>query len=574
MEITEFEKKRAANLIWNGAQDYTVKPGFRVFDEEGKADVYWNSIIGVIHKHYQWEKLQNFYHTFHETVEQGLYENLFWLALENAAFCREEKERPVFPYLRQAYARHKLAHLYISENRADWILRGHLRHALGEDSGLPDLVDRKLLDELEIGADLDTDEIIAQLTKTLSHYFAYHLPGQKSEKEKKKFSLAPLLLWRKKGKTKMELTPVRRLAFGYGEHLDEYGSTVLDQSHLSVAFASYTAQTDEGLKEYISQYFGRSIYTPRETALLEKRYCDGNHQDVHLHITRGEPDQSAHRQDYADKMHKRLIQQAEANKKAYEQDSVRHRIALDKLTAKIRNSLLAYLDENEVPGTSGRINAAKVWRADKLDDDRIFTKRQREDQGKLTVDILLDASTSQIHRQEIVSAQGYMIAEALTRCGVPVRVYSYCSMNGYLIVNLYRDYEEKGKNREIFRYVTTGANRDGLALRLSAGMLRDNEAEHRMLIVLGDCKPNDALKVRTLSGQYRDYVGDIGVEDCAVEVHKARMEGINVMCVFTGNDEDLPSVKRIYGKSFARIKSLDMFADTVGNMIQNEIRLF
>ncbi len=577
MEITEFEKKRAANLIWNGAQDYTIRPGFRVYDREGKADVYWNSIVGAIHKHYDWAKLQLFYRSFNETVDQGLYENFFWLALENAAFEREKELRPVFPYLREQYAKRMLGQIFpgISESRADWILEGHLRHALGEDSGLPDLVDRKLLAELEIGADKDTDEIIDSLAATLARYFTYlESSKNKEKKESRAFSLAPLLFWKRaKKKTDEPLGPVRRLAFGYGEHTSEYGSAVLDQSHLSVAYASYTAQTDEGLREYITNYFGKSLYSKKDLDLLEKRCCEGSHADVHLHFTRGEytPEMLA-AGGYAGKMHARLIEQEKLNTAAYDKQAVHHRLALEKLTGRIRNSMMTHLDAQDIRSNAGSIDAGRIWRAVHLDDDRIFTKEIRGDNGNITVDLLLDASTSQIHRQETVAAQGYMIAEALTRCQIPVKVYSFCSMNGYMIVNLFRDYEERAKNREIFRYATTGANRDGLAVRLAADMLKQNTAEHRILIVLSDCKPNDVLKVRSMDGQYRDYVGDIGVEDTAAEVHRARLDGITVLCVFTGDDDDLPAVRRIYGRSFARIRSLDMFADTVGSLLQNEIR--
>ncbi len=155
MEITEFEKKRAANLIWN-----------RVYDLDGKADVYWNSIIGAIHLHYDWKKLMLFYNTFHEKIEQGTYESLFWLAMENAAFLKEKDVRPVFPYLRSVYARKKVEELrgQISEDHAGQrllaITLGHFRRAMGEDAGLPDLVDIHLLDEIEIGPELTTDEII------------------------------------------------------------------------------------------------------------------------------------------------------------------------------------------------------------------------------------------------------------------------------------------------------------------------------------------------------------------------------------------------------------------------------
>ena len=103
-------------------------------------------------------------------------------------------------------------------------------------------------------------------------------------------------------------------------------------------------------------------------------------------------------------------------------------------------------------------------------------------------------------------------------------------------------------------------------------MIEKNNAEHRLLIVLSDCQPNDMIKVRSSSGSYLDYAGQTGVEDTAAEVHRARMEGITVLCVFTGDDKSLPSVQRIYGRHFARIRKLDLFADTVGNMLQTCLR--
>ena len=60
------------------------------------------------------------------------------------------------------------------------------------------------------------------------------------------------------------------------------------------------------------------------------------------------------------------------------------------------------------------------------------------------MDILLDASTSQKDRQETVSTQGYLIAEALTRCRIPCRVMSFCSMTGFTILRIFRGYDEPG----------------------------------------------------------------------------------------------------------------------------------
>ena len=86
MKLSEFEKRRAANLIWNAAGNYDISPGFRMYDAKGRADLYWNSIIGAAHRFYDWDRLMDFYNSFHETVDQGVYESLFWLALENSCY--------------------------------------------------------------------------------------------------------------------------------------------------------------------------------------------------------------------------------------------------------------------------------------------------------------------------------------------------------------------------------------------------------------------------------------------------------------------------------------------------------
>lgn len=585
MEITEFEKKRAANMIWNGAQDYQAETGFRVYDEDGRADIYWNSIIGVIHRHFDWDKLENFYNTFHETIEQTVYESLFWLALENSAYEKEAAERPVFPYLRKVYAEKQIAKMTgrfsLEDSAGQRLLAvtfGHWHHALGQDSGLPDLVDRRLLSAIELGPDVDTDTAITAISKALSTYFQYRGGAERSGKEHflPVLNIRHLFGRRIKGDPG-QMGPVRHLSFGYGEHVSEYGNALLDQSHIAVAFANYTAQTDEGLAEYIRNCFGESVFSKQQLAKLQQNYCYGNHTDVKLYFTRGvykENEESGARAGYARKIRQDAAQQAKGNRTAYEKEIAIHRTQIEKLTARIRNSILTHLEDQTVRSNAGQIEAARIWRALYLDDDRVFDKILRGDTGNITVDICLDASTSQIHRQEVVAAQGYMIATALTRCGIPTKVYSFQSMNGYLIVNLYRDYRETDKNEEIFRYFTSGANRDGLAVRLAAGFMKDNHAAHRILILLSDCRPNDVIKMRSVSGTYVDYATDAAVEDTAAEVHKARMEEITVLGVFTGEDENLACARRIYGDGFVRIRELSQFADAVGSLIQNQIRTF
>ena len=142
-------------------------------------------------------------------------------------------------------------------------------------------------------------------------------------------------------------------------------------------------------------------------------------------------------------------------------------------------------------------------------------------------------------------------------------------MNGYTVMNLYRNYSESSKNKEIFRFFTTGANRDGLALNAILCQMRENTATHRVVIWLTDVKPNDIMEV---SQKSTNYSGDIAIEDMTELVHRAKLENIYVLCAFTGDDADIPNVQKIFGRSFVKVKSLDNFASLVGNMIQAEIR--
>ena len=222
---------------------------------------------------------------------------------------------------------------------------------------------------------------------------------------------------------------------------------------------------------------------------------------------------------------------------------------------------------------SGTVNGRLVWRALELDDDRVFTRNEQGNMGDLGVDILLAASTSQKKRQEIVSCQGYMIAEALTRCAIPCRVMSFCSMTGFTILRIFRDYGENHANTRIFEYVSNGCNRDGLAIRAAHHLINEAPYEHKLLIVLSDVKPNDIIRIPPKGeGESVPYEKDAGITDTAIEVRRARADGIAVVCVFTGEEEDLPAAKLVYGRDFARIQSLDKLADTVGMLIQNQIR--
>lgn len=568
IEIPDSEKRRARNLIWNAAGDYGFEPDFKAYDEDGRADLYWNSIIGAVRKNYGQETVDSLLESFQGCKDQALYEELAWLALENAVFLRESPRRPALPSLRRSYARRVLALGHTSDQILNIVESAHFRRALGEEPRLRP-GEQKLLDALELPGDLDGPALAARILGALRASFGF-IPGETQAAEAKEKKHRFLFGRRRKGSA--ELPPVRGFAYGFGEHtVSGQGGgreVVPPQRRLTDLNA---AQSEAALRTYVQSVFGPPLFGAQQLQELEQALCADDHKGCHLYYARGDDTLDPRVKGYAAAQRKSALNQMAHNREAYEADAVRHRNSILRLTARIRNAMLAYLQPTVVRSASGQLDAGRVWRGLYLDDDKVFTRVLRTDPGDISVDLLLDGSTSQTDRQAAVAAQGYMIAESLTRCGIPVRVSSFCSLSGYTIVTRYRDYSETDKNDRVFHYFTTGCNRDGLAIRALGQGLGDSPCEHRIVILLSDAKPNDVAKL-VQGDSLLDYAAQNGIENTAREVRALLRQEVSVICVFTGNDEDIPAAHTIYGRDFARIRSLDQFADTVGTLIQNQIR--
>lgn len=570
MEIQENEKRRARNQVWTAAEEYEFEPSLKTYDAEGRADLYWNTVVGCVRR--DWAgALEALFYSFELSVDCQLYEQLTWLGLESAAFQREKDRRPALPALRRGYARRTLEEFarFPSDRPIQLFTAGRCREILGREPELKGR-DREILAALDLPGDLDRDALAERLREILTAYFGY-VPGDPSRSKAADETDAGKrrrIFGSPRG-NRVHLPAVRGFGYGFGEHSRGLtGGGSAPQRRLGDMSVTQSA---EALRVYIASYFGTPLYEKEQVKKLERDLCVGDHKNCKLYFARGGDDLDKSARGYAGAQRRAALKQMVKNKAAYNANLTCNRASIARLTARIRNAMLAHLQPTVVRTSTGILDAARVWRAAALDDDKVFNRTLRSDPGDLCVDILLDSSTSQTLRQETVSAQGYMIAESLTRCGIPVRVTAFCSLSGYTVMTRFRDYQETGRNENIFHYFTTGCNRDGLAVRALGRELENAPCEHRMVIILSDAKPNDVIKV-SRSGSYLDYADQTGVLDTAREVRVVTRTGASVICVFTGEDEDLPAARTIYGRNFTRIRRLDQFADTVGSLIQNQIR--
>ena len=584
-EISELQKRRADNIIWNGAGDYSFTPDLKVYDSAGQAELYWNMIIGAAHRHYDYSRIESMLYGLRDYEDSDLYEGLAWLSLESALFGKEKETRPVMASLRKEYAQSYLQLFsHPSAGLSAWdpfhlladISCAYWRKVLEKESYAEQQISRlseydtALLGDLFLPADLSTEETVQRIELLLKKWFQVVTERKKAFRKPFRFpGVKKLVVQKKKGKSSEKYI---RFGRGIAYHPENVygGSSASDNEKYDLS----TKLSANELREFMEAKFGQSVLSPNKTAELERSLCRGSHEACHILVTDGIRNREIHvRNGFEALSRQRETAQIERNREFYEANRARNSLAISRLAANIRNSVLLHLQPSPVKSDYDTLNAPVVWRGPVLNDRRVFSRQENENMGDLCVDILLDASTSQTSRQEIISSQGYIIAESLTRCGIPCRVMSFCSMTGYTIVRFFRDYHRPGENRKIFDYVSNGCNRDGLAIRTAAHFISQSPYEHRILIVLSDVKPNDIVKIyRNGSEEGTEYDAQAGLEDTALEVRRARADGISVICIFTGEDEDLPSAKLVYGRDFVRIRSFDVLADTVGMLIRNQIR--
>ena len=159
-----------------------------------------------------------------------------------------------------------------------------------------------------------------------------------------------------------------------------------------------------------------------------------------------------------------------------------------------------------------------------------------------------------------------------SEAGIPHRVSGYCAFWGYTVLQRFRDYEDaREANKRIFAFRAYANNRDGLALKTVCASLTERPEGHKILIVLSDGRPCDISIKRTGIRQPVIYDGEEAIKDTASEVRRARNQGISVIGVFVGSEEDLPAEKKIFGKDFAYIRNISNFSHVVGTFLRRQI---
>ena len=238
----------------------------------------------------------------------------------------------------------------------------------------------------------------------------------------------------------------------------------------------------------------------------------------------------------------------------------------------LKKSLVIKSETQEILSDRGIIVPSRIWRLGRSSEATIFKREIKGDSADFVVDVLIDASGSQMSRQGEVALQAYIISEALSNVGLPHRVMSYCTFWDYTILHRFREYDDpKSANENIFNYVTSSNNRDGLAIRAAGYGLLQREEEKKILIILSDGRPYDVIVNRPNAKNPAPYHGNYAVTDTAAQIRKLRSSGVSVLGIFAGEEKDLATEKKIFGKDFAYIRNITGFSKIVGRYLTKQL---
>lgn len=569
-----FDKIRQYNIIWDFAEKYDFLPQKSYPMDE----VYKNMTRGFIIKTFDFKVLDSYFDYLRaESPFFSEFSFITNLLMEDIAYKSLAKENLVIESLRKDFARKALRkyNFHEADNLNEQIEKAYYGKILAKPITEGPFFRTIYRDIFKI-YELDTARLIEKLNEVFKTYFRF-------EKSKENESLLKEMIKDKKPKDfKNNKKDAKDFDFSDDFIKDQFnigsaeftGNIYLEEKNKDMDRHLILLNTDKegyhGSDEFIEDFYGKSVFPEMRVRSLEKKLATGVHAGKFLYFTKGVYTDSPNAIFYK----KNRDEVFSKNKDYIEKNLAINNRSIKELAQTIKNSIANYEDFADVSKAYGIVDSTKAWKASVLKDFNIFDNVENDDVSTFKVDLLLDSSASQRNRQEIIANQAYIIENAMDEVGIPIRVMSFSTLRDHTVFNLFRDYNEKHNNKEIFKYFASGSNRDGLAFKVLNELIdKTKDNEKHIVIILSDGRPNDEkANINTVKLLEKEqYVGDVAVNDTAKEIRNIKNEEVSVLGVFTGEDEDIENGKLIYGTDFCRITSLENFSKIVSIFMKNTI---
>lgn len=535
--------------------NYDSEPFITGEDISGNPDFYINLIIGLSEKYFGSDNLEKLFSNWQYNLHRDKFDLFTIFLLEDFAYKKEVESRKVLSSLRKTYAEKFLEDKYdlqrknlaLKENLFFEMQIKKVHNILGRSYKLSDRRE-EIFENLKLPEDTDAKNLEAIILNIFRENLDY------KENEILKFSpLKNFTLFDNLGFVKLERSNSPSI-------LGDFKSK--KTSGMTGFFYSLALKRQREKEKYIEDSFGKSIYSDAEMKIIDEKYLKDGHKKSKLHYTRGLLHKNIDEENFDDESINRKLLKFKENKNFYNAQ-------IKSLSKKIRLALSSHSGIEEVKTSSGKLISRLAYKSMISDKVNIFSKKILNLHSYLKVDLVLDASASLLELESDIAMEAYIVSKSLENNEILNRVISYETVGDYTVITILKDYEEKCDFEKIFRYKTTGWNRDGLFYRAYQQLI-EKENENHLLITLTDAFPRDIkpLQAKTF-WRAKNYSEDTSLGDTKIELDKLRKLGIHTSAIL--NSDKIENAKFLFGKKYIKIKSVKEIANVAGRFIQKEI---
>lgn len=534
--------------------DYDSEPFITGEDLSGNPDFYINLILGLSAKYFGSDKLEKLFSNWEYNFYRNKFDMFAIFILEDFIYKREVGSRKVLKSLRKNYAQKFLEDKYdlqrknlaLKENLFFHMQIKKVNEILGINYKLSTKKE-KIYNNLKLADDTDANNLEERMLNIFRENLSYR------ENEFLKFTpLQNFSLFDSMSLVKLERSNSPSI---FGDFKNK------NNNILANFLYSISLKRRKEKKKYLEDNFGKSIFSEDEMKLIEEKYLRDAHKKSKLHYTRGIDFKNISAENLEETYNRHLLKFKE-NKNFYNNE-------IKSLSKKIRLALSSHTGSEEVITNRGKLISKLAYKSMISDNVNIFSKKILNQNSYLKVDLVLDASASLMDLESDIAIEAYIVSKSLENNEILNRVISYQSLGDYTVITILKDYEEKSEFEKIFRYRSSGWNRDGLFYRAYEELL-EKENKNHLLISLTDAYPRD-IKALTTKNFFapKKYAEKESLIDTKKELDKLRKSGIHTAAIL--NSDKIENAKFLFGRNYIKIKSVKEIANIAGRFIQREI---
>lgn len=563
---TKFDKARISNIVWTITNRYGKEVSLFILESDyfDYSLLYSSIILGSIYNTLDISMIHDFLLKLRASINKSKeIEYLLFICIEETVIPKNILiEENISNIRKKNYNSviQKIERTTKSEKVYNIFRRAYMYKKLGKNLVFPPAI-KMIISDVEDFKDVtNSREFVEKFKNLIEKYFQIELAKLEDENNDKSEKLEKNL--------KLDREILAKYFSNYITKNYMPNETIVDENFKNKSPIQIDEEEDREIVKFkkIENYYGKSLYQLKQIHELEREYATGIHKNYKIFFTEGKIDTID--DDYR---RKTLNKEVFANRETYNKNKNLYDKHIEELVRVIRQNISS--EEYTLNKSyGGIIDARNIYRAEKLNDNKIFYRKRYKNIKKLKIDIVLDSSASLLKKQSLIAVQSYMILSALERLGIETSLKTYNNFMDYTIIKILKNYQETDISRA-FDYYSSGGNRDGLAIKILGLMEKIEMNESRLMIVFTDAKPFDVQVTNKIGRkERRPYKAEAAIRDTANVVRKLRKRDLNIVGVYSGDMEDMTDVKRIYGNDFIYVDDIKNFSSKVGRVISNHIK--